>query len=339
MLESLTIRNFQGHSNLHIQFDKRITTLVGPSDIGKSSILRALKWVCLNSFDGPADSFVRWGAKSAIVELKVDGHTIIRKKSKRTNLYLLDGEELKAFGAGKVPVPIADLLNIGTENFQDQMENHFWLSDSPGQISRHLNRIVNLNKLDDAMGNILSQVRKSKTVLDVCTERLETAAKSRIELAWVPDADASLQKLEAQQEQINEIKQRRGVLHKALENIDNATSHAANARRKKEKLEEILARAKALTQTTANIAKLEEFLAVAHEARELARIRNAVLPDLSTLQKTKQHRATLSRLLSEIKKQKNILCKQKNIMDRLKENLKQVKVCPICKQPLETGSP
>lgn len=40
----LRIQNFQAHKDTTIEFD-RITTIVGPSDTGKSAVLRAFKWV------------------------------------------------------------------------------------------------------------------------------------------------------------------------------------------------------------------------------------------------------------------------------------------------------
>lgn len=56
----LRIQNFQAHKDTTIEFD-RITTIVGPSDIGKSAVLRALKWVAKNEPNGT--SFVRDGDK------------------------------------------------------------------------------------------------------------------------------------------------------------------------------------------------------------------------------------------------------------------------------------
>lgn len=56
----LRIQNFQAHKDTTIEFD-RIATIVGPSDIGKSAVLRALKWVAKNEPKGI--SFVRDGDK------------------------------------------------------------------------------------------------------------------------------------------------------------------------------------------------------------------------------------------------------------------------------------
>ena len=74
MLEKLRIINFQKHEDLTVSFDDRITTIVGPSDVGKSAVLRALRWVLTNQPDG--SGFIREGEKNASVVLRVDGRTI-----------------------------------------------------------------------------------------------------------------------------------------------------------------------------------------------------------------------------------------------------------------------
>ncbi len=68
-LVSLQLVNFQVHTGLIIDFSPGITTIVGPTDHGKSSILRALRWVCLNDLSG--EQFIREGRKSCAVCLFV----------------------------------------------------------------------------------------------------------------------------------------------------------------------------------------------------------------------------------------------------------------------------
>ena len=80
MLESLDITNFQKHSTYHIDFDPYLTVLVGPTNIGKSSLLRAIRWCMLNTPSG--DSFIKQGESFTSVKLKVDNHTIERKRGK-----------------------------------------------------------------------------------------------------------------------------------------------------------------------------------------------------------------------------------------------------------------
>jgi len=151
MIESATIRNFQMHKKLTIDFDDGVTCIVGSSDAGKSSVLRAIWWVLTNRPTGEA--FVRHGAKTAAVTLKIDGHTIIRRRGKSVNSYSLDGKEFTGFGTA-VPEPIRQLLNIADSTFQNQHESAFWLSLSPPEVSRRLNTVVDLSTLDETLSGV-----------------------------------------------------------------------------------------------------------------------------------------------------------------------------------------
>lgn len=184
-LKSLKLSNFQAHKELVIPLSPGITSIRGPTDRGKSSILRALRWVCLNDFGG--DDFVREGAKKTIVTLETKDHTIIRTKGTggALNTYRLEtasGEdEFKSFGV-TVPSPIAALLQLDEINFQGQHESPFWFAETAGEVSRKLNRVVDLNIIDEVLSNIASEVRTATERKTVSEERLQQAEGSKKEL-------------------------------------------------------------------------------------------------------------------------------------------------------------
>lgn len=211
MLEKVSLQNFQTHSKLVLTFDERITTIVGKSDVGKSAIVRALEWVFLNRPSG--DAFIKDGKQFARVRAYVDGHTITRKKGKQ-NLYIVDGQELKAFGS-KVPEPVEDILHISELNFQRQHDSVFWLSQSPGQVSRELNRIINLEVIDSSLAEAGRRMRESKSALEITEGRVQEAKKEKTSLAFVDSMDSQLKRLEkmdsdislriAQKEELSEL--------------------------------------------------------------------------------------------------------------------------------------
>lgn len=203
MFEKLTLINFQAHRKLVVELDPHVTSIIGPTDAGKSSILRGLRWVCMN--DPSGDEFISWDQKNVKVSLTVDGHTITRRKGS-ANTYHLDGKEFKAFGT-RVPPEVAKLLNIGEVNFQQQLEEHFWFSKTPGQVSRELNQIVNLGMIDSVLGTVSSKVRDSRSIVTVSRQRLKAAKDKRESLAWIPTINKELKQLEELEVQ---IKKQRG---------------------------------------------------------------------------------------------------------------------------------
>lgn len=194
MLTRMTIQNFQRHRRLAVDFDPGVTTIVGASDSGKSAVLRALRWVVTNTPGGAA--FVTHGARGAVVRVSVDGHTITRRRGGSANTYEIDGQELRAFGTG-VPDPIADVFNVGPENFQGQHDAPYWFTDTAGQVSRNLNSVVDLEIIDTAMGVVAGRVRQEASRLEAADEQQTTAAARVDGLAWVPAAEAGLAAAEA----------------------------------------------------------------------------------------------------------------------------------------------
>lgn len=87
MLHKLVIQNFQTHKDLGVTLGPHVTTIVGTTDAGKSSVLRALGWVALNRPTG--DAFIRDGARAVSVELGTEKHDIIRERGPGKNTYVL----------------------------------------------------------------------------------------------------------------------------------------------------------------------------------------------------------------------------------------------------------
>lgn len=192
-MEALTLHNFQGHERLRIELDPAITTITGPTDAGKSSVIRALKWLALNQPSG-AD-FVRHDAKAAVVALTVDGRSVKRKRGAGVNAYRLDAKTFKAFGAD-VPDEIAAVLKLGEVNFQEQHDRDFWFHLSPGEVSRRLNAIIDLGSIDEAQSRLASKVRTARSAVDFTKQRLDDSREACKKLEYVPDFLADVEQVD-----------------------------------------------------------------------------------------------------------------------------------------------
>jgi predicted ATPase len=123
VLRSVKLRNFQKHGKRKVKLDDNLTTIVGPSDAGKSSIIRALGFVCLNDSE---KSYTKFGKPRAEVSVLVGNNKVDRIKGKAVNGFRLNGRTYKAFRKG-VPAPIEELLNVVPENFQRQLDPPSWI--------------------------------------------------------------------------------------------------------------------------------------------------------------------------------------------------------------------
>lgn len=229
MLEKLLVEDFQNHVRTLVEFDPHLTTLVGRSDSGKSAIVRALIWLMTNQPRG--DYFIRHGEDKTTVSLWLDGHIIHREKGKGRNIYQLDnGTFYEAFGTG-VPDEIANLINIGPSNLQRQLDSPFLLSLSPGEASRELNAVVNLDLIDSVLSTLANEHKKAKTLFQDAEDRLAQARHKKKDLEWVKQADKDYQDIEklegeitTERDDINDLTS----LVSSLEDIDlrlNSSSH------------------------------------------------------------------------------------------------------------------
>lgn len=181
MLKSLHLKDFQAHKKLSVQFAPGITTIKGPSDVGKSAVLRALRWLCLNA---SVEDIVRHGEKSALVKLHLeDGKWVGRGKGSVGNVYMLSGAKLVSFGQD-VPEKVAQLLAMNEINFQRQHDQPFWLDESAPEVSRQLNRVVDLSVIDQAMASAAKMARTAKERVNVSEARLaeKRAERDRLKL-------------------------------------------------------------------------------------------------------------------------------------------------------------
>ena len=253
-LISLRLTDFQAHKRLAIDFAPGITTIIGPTDRGKTAVLRALGWVGQNNMAG--EEFIREGAKETRVELIVtDGkklRTIVRTKGK-VNSYSLDGKEFLAFGQG-VPRDVTQLLQLNEINFQLQHDAPFWFSETAGEVSRKLNAVIDLTIIDSALSNIGAAVRQ-------CTERKATTEER------LQEAKTELGRLDSQKARVkefNELKQKEqgakeaagnsSRLEELLERIHS--NQAAELRERFQALQAVLSNA----QEVVRISRQEIFL-------------------------------------------------------------------------------
>ena len=164
MLKSLLIRNFQSHKKSILKFDPGVNVILGKSDSGKTAILRSLK---LGMFNKPGgDSYCSdWGGETK-VRVKTETDTITRIKEKSNNIYNLNEQEFKAFGQS-VPEEIEKSLSVSEINLQAQFDSPFLLTNTPGDVAKHFNKLVHLNKIDSSQAFVKSAIGKINKQLGI----------------------------------------------------------------------------------------------------------------------------------------------------------------------------
>lgn len=204
-LLSIELNNFQVHGKTLIEFAP-ITTIKGPTDAGKSAVIRALRWICLNDLTG--DTFVKEGERQTQILLRFrhdkkefEALRIKAIASVGTNTYQLNGTEYKSF-ASSVPADFAALFRVSEINFQSQHDSPFWFSETAGEVSRRLNSIVDLTVIDTTLAKVTSMFRQAQGKRDLVKERLD-------------EAEQEFEKLKDQQPRIEQFRKLKDLYEEA----------------------------------------------------------------------------------------------------------------------------
>ena len=329
-IEKMQVVNFQRHRDLTVEFDERITTIIGDTDTGKSSLMRALRWLSSNRPAG--DSFVRRGSDGAMVRARVDGQTIRRSRSGSDNVYALGKGEYRAFGSG-VPEDVARLLKITELNFQGQHDAPFWFDLSPPELARQLNKIADLDSIDRVVAFLSSRERSLKAEAEVVEKRLVEAREGRKALDWVADADAALKSLEKRQGDLRKVDEEIASIEKLVREASDVAVVASRLLPDLTNLDELYDR---LEKAKADEASLETVLLRAIEAQDFA---NRPIPDTSGLDdlwqrlgEAEREHGELDGLVTSIRATEGLVRERSLLLSASEKRLKKETGgrCPIC---------
>jgi exonuclease SbcC len=331
----LQLKNFQGHQKLQIKLGPNVTSIVGPSDAGKSSVLRALRWLCFNKPSGM--EFLRHGATEVSVELLIDGRSVKRLRNATDNLYLIDGKEYRSFGSN-VPDDVKKILNVSEINFQGQHDPPFWMFLSPMEVSKQLNTVVDLTIIDSTLSNIQTIRNKAKSRHEFIEEGLNKAKLDVLRLQWVDRASLLVElainleeELESLGGKLVRLKQDVTLIHSYTRRIQKI----AQILKKKEELDRKLeGNSHLLEQRDSLIKKSQEYSKI---QLQIARIPDRSMVDQIMTQMDAYLNA--SRRYESIKKKSSLLkdlkeqlCRIERSSTAMKKNLEEALKthCPLC---------
>ena len=159
MIKKVILKNFESHEDSEIEFTDGLNLLIGQSNQGKSSIVRAISLVVANQFDKEQ---VRTGKDFCEITIITDKGHVTARRGESVNQWetCKDGESpkyYKSIGTG-VPPEAMGILGMGEvihgdvnelPNIMFQHEKHYMLSEINGKKATS-NMIARM--MDDAIG-------------------------------------------------------------------------------------------------------------------------------------------------------------------------------------------
>jgi exonuclease SbcC len=240
-IQRVLIENFQSHARSELTFRQGLNAILGPSDNGKSAVLRAIRWALYSEPRGT--EFVRTGARECRVTVTMsDGVEIVRELllnkagTGGRNRYLLrqpgaPEQVFEGFGtevpleiikAHGMPPIILDkdkrvMLNLGS-----QLEAPFLLAETGSLRARAVGRLLGVHVVDaadrGAQRDLKERRREAKALqerVDAYTEKLQPFADVPAEearLAAVERLIAQTQEAEGRRERLLALRARWGAL-------------------------------------------------------------------------------------------------------------------------------
>lgn len=229
-LKRVILKNFQSHKNSIIDFNEGLNIIVGPSDSGKSAIIRAIKWALYNEPSG--NYFIREGETEASVILEFSNNIKIKRlRNKSKNAYILyniDGEEITFEGFGnKVPQEIIDLLEIkkisldsnesNAINLGEQLEGAFLLSEKGSTRASAIGRLIGVNLIDDALKETLKDIRNISIQKNTISESIKTIQEELITYEYLDNLKEGIIELDNIRNNIKKKINLKDIFTKTLE--------------------------------------------------------------------------------------------------------------------------
>jgi len=342
MIEKIQIRGFGANEKLDVEFGPNVTSIIGKSFIGKSWLLRALKWVMRNKPAG--NSYINWDSDEAKVRLSVDNKKVVRIRSKSINSYRLSGKShpYLALAQSNVPKDISEIMNVSDINFQGQHTLPFWFCETAGEVSRQLNSIVNLEVIDKTLSNIESQKRKAKVLIEVTEQSLKEAVKEKKGLEYVEDLDVELSSVESIQKDYQTNAEKHARIDEKLNLVAKYASIQENRLRVVSDGSSVLsARVKyvKIADFTENLSNLIESV---QELQDILDCRPPTIKPLRNL-KEKLEQVTINHndlddLIEDIENRRKKKCQIEESLKSLKKRRQEIAGghCPLCGKKLKS---
>ena len=223
-IEYIEIENFQSHSHTKLEFDEGVNVIIGPSDSGKTAVIRAMKWIFFNEPSGT--DIIKKGETAAKVTLKLNtGFKIIRGRDKSKNYYELvteDGEVQRFEGFGlNVPQEVIDItgmnkIDLGnikmSLNISEQLESPFLITDSPSIKANALGKLAGVDIIDKALGNLSKDIYEINNDRKSIEKEIKNQESFLESFRYLNEEKTKIERLENIFQQVDEYKSKLSLL-------------------------------------------------------------------------------------------------------------------------------
>ncbi len=346
------MKNFQNHKSLTVELGKGTNAIAGGNQRGKSAIVRSIKWAYENS---PNGNWMRRKDKkgkvyTASVKIdKYDGTTIIRKRGKHNNCYIVGDEKYQSVGKD-MPQEVIRALNIERSYYRDlrispylhmQGKPPFLVDATSTDRAKAINMLTGANLAEKAIGEynkekhgVARDIKYNDSQIEQLREKLKTYAVLKtlplFELNEAKERSESIQvKITTVYDIIDELTEQRHILY-SYEDISKVYSQITKAEEMHPDLESAEELLESVSEISGEITKWKSYRKP--DGIDKISIAERNLESLGEAEDMVRFLEDASGLLDE---QAILMHRAKVEMDKASAGMKKCKVlCPKCKTPV-----
>ncbi len=238
-IKKLDLINFQSHKFTSLELADGLNVIVGPSDNGKTSILRAIRWVLFNEPQGM--SMLRNNEDFVSVRIYFNNdYSVERKRSKKENLYIIYNEktgEVQEFNSLRTGLPpevlhvmkikkvTLDKANDINFNIQFQHDGPFMFSFTATQKSALIGKMYKLDVVDKAIDDTNKDIKSQKSDIKRINEEIKDLDEKILVYANIEKEEKLLKDREQITRRVEESVEKLNFLNKIKESLEENTQN------------------------------------------------------------------------------------------------------------------
>lgn len=355
MIHSINLKNFQIHKDTTIEFGPGLNSITGLSRQGKSSIMRAFKWVFQNRATKNFQSDFAEGEPTEVTVTFTDGSWVKRFRSETENYYETEDGIYQALRRD-VPDEVKDILEMSDINIQNQHDKFFLLQDTAGEVARKLNEETGLSVIDESIKKANSIVTKSKREKEHFEAKVKENEEALSTYEGIEEFSSALNTAAIRIGELSKKERERDKLKGILESLVVVSERIEkkkefleieqpflDIKNKIDQLESKKKRAGLLSDILSSIKNVEEDISSNKSWLAIEAPYNSLLQKTLQVEEKQKKGLALSTLLVSIDKlEKSIDYKTKKVAVlemKHKKILQEAGVCPLCGNVINTNPP
>lgn len=228
-IQKVTIEGFQSHVQSTFNLSPGLTVITGPSDAGKTAIIRALRWFAFNEPTGEAflhtirnpDGTIKEAAEQARVAVTFDDGTIITKTRRKGKTTYTHSGYPTPWEKAEVPPEIKETLGLVKQeygdfetclNFAFQLDAPFLLSETASVGAKVLGKIAGTEVVDLAISEVNKKTHQTRNEISYEDKQIGEIDVQLTEYLELDNTDKQLTAVEAAFKQLKEGQARRNEL-------------------------------------------------------------------------------------------------------------------------------